>query len=550
MPRVCEFQNVRVYIHVGSPNNMFIFVILFYFISTLILSTVLLCKHQYRRLFMLTLLVLFLTLFWYLWSPVHFGPVSVLKSEDRPAINQDEVRNWGDTVACTPRTIYKPDTIPDIQHIVNEADNVRVVGGGHSWTPLICSNEVVMSLSCNFLLKNNASTATFDAGCSIMQAQEYLMKYDKQLHGYGSIQVQTLAGAFMTALHGVQPLSFASDVLELQAVLANGTLLTTRNIDMWQGSMGMLGIVVRMTFNIYPSKSVKVEERSVSLTEVLSVMGKEGLVGMDAKTIWGNTEDVYNLRLFSEPMEEKISLTHPITFDSFLHDNILLPTLLTLSRIVYLLPVARWYYPTYLVNREFITNAWYRYPEFGFKSAAYAIPIEKCSQALLDIRQVAAGHLVTVELRYLESAPGCLSWVQTPSCIVDTSYIDASVTNFDQQVVSYHQEVEKLVSSYGGNPHWGKYYASPYAMLNMPCMAKFKNFRAEVDPSNKFLNTFTRAVLSGERGTYFASAIQERAGLYRFVHLLVVVFILLLYLCPTNQGRQARFKYSLLKSQR
>lgn len=524
---------------------MWYIVVLLYLSCSLALSTVLLCQRRYRRLPFLMLLVLLPTLLWYLWSPVHFGPISVLKSEDRPIINQKEVRNWGDTVACTPQKIYKAANIQSLQQIVKESANVRVVGGGHSWTPLICSNDLVLSLGCGPPIIE-ATTATFDAGCSIMQAQEYLMKHGKQLHGYGSIQVQTLAGAFMTALHGVQPRSFASDVLEIEAVLANGTLLTTRNIDMWQGSMGMLGVVVRMQFQTYPSKSVRVEERAVSLEEVFVAMGSEGIVGMDAKTIWGNTEDVYNLRLFSEPIQEQISLTHPITFDSFLHDNIMLPLLLTLSRLVYLLPVAKWYYPTYSVNRDYITNAWYRYPEFGFKSAAYAIPFDGCAQALQEIRQVARGNLVTVELRYLEIAPGCLSWVQTPSCIFDTSYIDAAVTNFDQRVVDYHQGVEKIVAAYGGNPHWGKYYASPYSMLNMPCLATFQTLREELDPTRKFINPFTAAVLSGDRATYFPTAIQERAGVYRAILVVVIVSILWLYLWPARHLRRARVDYTLL----
>jgi len=519
---------------------MFVFVIALYAISCLLLSSVLLCKRQYWRVPIVSALVLLLTLIWYLWSPVHFGPVSVLKSHDRPVIVQDEIRNWGDTVSCSPRHIYRPSTITEIQDIVAKSSKVRVVGGGHSWTPLICSNDVVMTLSCGRPVINS-ETAIFDAGCSIEEAQKYLMVHNKQLHGYGSIQVQTLAGAFMTALHGVQNKSFASDVLEIAAVLANGTLIETRNIDMWQGSMGMLGVVVRMTFNVYPSKSVKVVERSASLSEVLSTMGTGGLLGMDAKTIWGNTKDVYNLRTFSEPLEQKISLSHPITFDSFLHDNIMLPLLLTLSRVVYMLPVAEWYYPKYVVKREFVTNAWYRYPEFGFKSAAYAIPLEHCSAALQEIRQVAAGHLVTVELRYLEKAPGCLSWAQTPSCVLDTSFIDASLYNFDKQVVSYHEGVEKIVALYGGNPHWGKYYASPYSMLNISCLSSFKEFRAAMDPTDKFVNPFTASWLAGGRGAYYPSAIQKRGQLCRVVHLLVIVFVLLLYIWPTSSRRRARF---------
>jgi len=526
------------------------FVILFYFISCLLLSSVLLCKRQYWRIPIVMVLVLLLTLIWYLWSPVHFGPISVLKSHDRPVILTDEIRNWGDTVTCIPRQIYSPRNIPEVQDIVLAASKVRVIGGGHSWTPLICSNDVVLTLNCGRPIIN-ATTAIFDAGCSIEEAQEYLLVHNKQLHGYGSIQVQTLAGAFMTALHGVQNQSFASDVIEIEAVLANGTLRRTRDIDMWQGSMGMLGVVVRMTFKVYPTKSVKVVERSASLNEVLSAMGDSTLLGMDAKTIWSNTKDVYNLRTFSDPVEEEISLTHPITFDSFLHDNIMLPVLLTMSRVVYYLPMAEWYYPQYVVKREFVTNAWYRYPEFGFKSAAYAIPLTACSTALQEIRRVASGHLVTVELRYLEKAPGYLSWVQTPSCILDTSFIDASLNNFDQQVVKYHQGVEKIVAYYGGNPHWGKYYASPYSMINVTGMVDFKHYRKLVDPTKKFVNSFTETVLSGGRGEYYPSAIQERGQLYRVVHLFVIVFVLLMYVWPSSpRFRTPRSDYTLLKFQK
>jgi len=520
---------------------MFGFVVLLYLTVCLLLSLVLLCRRRYSSIPVVMVVVLALTLMWYLWSPIHFGPISILKSTDRPTINGQELRNWGDTVSCTPTTLLTPQDITEISVAVATAKKLRVVGGGHSWTPLVCSEDTVLTLPCGVPVIR-ANNATFDAGCSIAAAQQYLMQEEKQLYGYGSIQVQTLAGAFMTALHGVQARSFAADVLEIQAVLANGTVLTTNDIYMWQGSMGMLGVVVRMTFNIYSSKNVQIEERAATIEEVLAAMDNNKFFGMDAKTIWGNTEDVYNLRTFSDPIDKKISLSHPITVESFLHDNIMLPVLLTLSRVVYLLPLASWYYPTYHSKRDDITNAWYRYPEFGFKSAAYSIPLEKCEAAIQEIRQVAKGQLVTVELRFLKDAPGCLSWVQTQSCILDTSFIDASVSNFDRRVQDYHERVEQIVESNNGNPHWGKYYASPYSMLNLPCMDEFKSLRKSLDPSDKFVNAFTEAILTGTSGHYFPSAIQERAYVYRWLQLFAVLVVLFLYVWPSNsQKRVPRF---------
>jgi len=45
---------------------------------------------------------------------------------------------------------------------------------------VICSNDVVMTLSCGRPVINSG-TAIFDAGCSIEEAQKYLMVHNKQL---------------------------------------------------------------------------------------------------------------------------------------------------------------------------------------------------------------------------------------------------------------------------------------------------------------------------------------------------------------------------------
>ena len=139
----------------------------------------------------------------------------------------------------------------------------------------------------------------------------------------------------MTALHGSQFENFAANVVELEAMLANGTRVTVRqHLDEWRGSMGLLGIVLAMRLQTFPSKSVLVTERSVTLEEAMDSLFDNSLEAMDIKTIWGATDDVYHLRTFSEVRNESITLTHDMKMEAFIHDNLLMPALLLGSRLI------------------------------------------------------------------------------------------------------------------------------------------------------------------------------------------------------------------------
>lgn len=521
------------------------FSILIFLAACLFANSVLLCRKIWKRVPVACAIISIPTLMWYLHSPVHRGPPSIMKSVDRASINNNEVRNWADTVYCTPKYILKPRTINECAQIVKNADNIRVVGGGHSWSPLICTNDTIISLEemCGELEWHNDSTVTFDAGCFIQDAQLKLLKDHKQLHGYGAIQHQTLAGGFMTALHGAQFQNFASNVVEIDAVLANGTRIHVKDdIDTWRGSMGLLGIVSKMRIKVYPSKSVLVTESSVTLEEAMLAMNDDTLEAMDVKTIWGTTKDVYHLRTFSAVVEEPITLKHEQQIEAFLHDNVFMPALLVGSRVLRHLPIAQLYYPTFYQHRESIMDAWYTYPEFGFKNAAYSIPLPKCLDTVKLIRSVAKPYLVTVEFRKLLYAPGLLTWVTEPSCVIDVSFVDAQIFQFDAKMRKFHMDIETIVEHKGGAAHWGKFYASEYSKLNIPGLQNFTVIRSIYDPNGKFLNPMTSEIMMGTtmQERYTASAIEMRAGTWRIALLIGVITILFLSCWPKMSKRQKR----------
>src|SRR5258708_6541652 len=58
--------------------------------------------------------------------------------------------NWSSSVQARPQQIVKPGSINELAQLVAEygcdGRHVRVVGSGHSFTPLVQTNDVLMSL--------------------------------------------------------------------------------------------------------------------------------------------------------------------------------------------------------------------------------------------------------------------------------------------------------------------------------------------------------------------------------------------------------------------
>jgi L-gulonolactone oxidase len=54
-------------------------------------------------------------------------------------------RNWSGSVECEPRVV-RPSSANEIAEIVAEADEVRAAGSGHSFSPLVVTDDTVFSL--------------------------------------------------------------------------------------------------------------------------------------------------------------------------------------------------------------------------------------------------------------------------------------------------------------------------------------------------------------------------------------------------------------------
>ena len=75
--------------------------------------------------------------------------------------------------------------------------------------------------------------------------------------------------------------------------------------------------------------------------------------------------------------------------------------------------------------------------------------------------------------------------------------------------------VEQLIKEYNGSTHWGKYYSSNTKNIEIP--QSFKDYRANIDPSIKFMNSYTTELITGIQNDkrYDKPAISKKGILWR-----------------------------------
>ena len=117
--------------------------------------------------------------------------------------------NWAGNQSCTPDQIAHPSTEGELAHLVERARGVgakvRVAGSGHSFTPVVCTDDTIVDLSryrSVLEIDSAAATATVQAGITLREMNAVLAANGLAFENLGDIAYQTIAGATQTATHG------------------------------------------------------------------------------------------------------------------------------------------------------------------------------------------------------------------------------------------------------------------------------------------------------------------------------------------------------------
>ncbi len=427
-------------------------------------------------------------------------------------------RNWSGSVQCKPQQVAKPASIDALVQIIKtcSSDNrhVRVVGSGHSFTPLVQTNDVLMSLEHIQGIEEidtEHSTVTVLAGTPLKTLGEALYARGLAQENLGGIDVQSIAGAISTGTHGtgVRFGTLSTQVDGLTLVTATGELLECspeRNPDIFKAaqiSLGTLGVIAKVKLRVVSAKRLYFKSHRERLSDCLSNLEHYKQENSHFELFWFPHTPWVQVKFLNET-EVPVSKSslwgnfNKIVLENGLYWLLseccrLLPSLSRTISAVSTMAIAP-------VNEVNYSHRLYAAPRLVcLQAMEYAIPAEHAQIVLSEIQTCINQHRFQVHFplgcRFVQADDIWLS----PAYQRESAYIAVHMYR-GMEYKSYFQHVEEIFQRYNGRPHWGKMHSQDAARLAAlyPHWHDFRRMRATLDPQGLFLNDYLHRLFDAD----------------------------------------------------
>ncbi|KAB0611878.1 D-arabinono-1,4-lactone oxidase, partial [Castellaniella defragrans] len=415
-------------------------------------------------------------------------------------------RNWSGLHACTPRAIATPGTEAEIATLLSSPGGaLRCVGAGHSFTALVPTDDILLSLDrFSGLVSHDAaaSTATLRAGTRLAQVSRLLDEQGLALRNLPDVNVQSFAGSISTGTHGTGAglQALHADVTALRLVTPDGRALIcdAGRPDLLAAarvSLGCLGVVTEITTRVVPAYDL---ERHVRLLPIADLLDQAD----------GLARTHRNFEMFYLPFTGHAAA---ITHDLYTGGEVLMPdsddeeTLADLRRLrdwMGWFPSGRRRLAGWLIggmedararNRSWKLLSTSRPSKFN--ETEYHVPREQGIACLRDVIQALERRneaYFPLEFRYVKGDDAWLSPFHGRDCC--SIAVHAAHGEAHDYLLA---EIGPILRRHGGRPHWGKLHdlrAAELAPL-YPHWRDFLEVRRELDPRGRLLNPYLRTLL-------------------------------------------------------
>lgn len=426
-------------------------------------------------------------------------------------------QNWSGSVSCSPSMIANPRTVDELVQLVADCGRtgrrLRVAGSGHSFTPLVASDDLVVSLKNLTGLDESVgparNRATALAGTRLKELGQALFDHSLAMENLGDIDEQSLSGAISTGTHGTGTRfgSIATQVISLDLVTADGKIVECSeesNSDLFkaaQVSLGALGVVARVTLRVLPSYRLRRESRRALLDDCLANLEKYKQENRNFEFFWFPYSRYCQIKLLNQTTEPPTRINR---WSRVLENRVFV----VLSEWCRLMPgmcrpisrFSAWSIPT--VREVNYSQLAYPTPRLvRFQEMEYNLPAEHFADAMSEIRRCIQRNRFKVhfpiECRFVHSDDIWLS----PATGRDSCYIAVHMYR-GMPYEEYFAAIEEIFQRHEGRPHWGKLHTMTGTQLAAayPRWEDFRRLRDQLDPKRIFLNPYLETLFGYAEG--------------------------------------------------
>jgi L-gulonolactone oxidase len=403
--------------------------------------------------------------------------------------------NWAQTISCKPAQFCQPATEQEVQDLVRQAikdgTHVRTVGAGHSWAPLVLTQDVLINLDKlnKVTTDKTARTAQVQAGIRLKDLTPRLADDGLALANLGSIREQSIAGAISTGTHGtgIGLGNLSTQIIGMRIVIGTGDVVnvTAAAQDILRAArvnLGALGIITQVTIQCVPDYDLEYTAYACTFSDALAKLDDFNKNNTRVRLWWlvpqiGSKDTVIITTMNPPGTGSAPGGGQPLPLDvaglfanfaqlftgpncsPFLRFTGHYDQILTVP----LLPV---------LHRE----------------CEYAIPVEHTAEALQEFKRVIDEEdlslTLPVEVRFVQHDDTLLS----PANGRDVCYIGVATQPNANEAF---ERFEPIMKALGGRPHWGKCFSVTRAeaeAMYPDTYEQFRKLRASWDPNGVFSN--------------------------------------------------------------
>jgi FAD/FMN-containing dehydrogenase len=404
-------------------------------------------------------------------------------------------RNWVGNQSFIARHKGEPASEDELAALVRQAARenlgVRVAGSGHSFTPVVATSGLLLSLKAMQGVVSADLTrkrVTVRTGTKIGDIGRALKDMGLSLANQGDIDTQAIAGALSPGTHGtgIGLGCLSSQAVGMRLALADGAVLDVdgeadpETMAAAQVAVGMLGVMSSVTLQAVEAYNLK---EKLWREDFETCMEQHDELAADNRHFgffWCPVPE--SRHLYCLPDVASVSPTKRehdvcemkvmnVTDEPPFHDE------KTFQRIAYSSEI----YPI-----EYVPN---------FHELEYAVPVENGKEALRQVRDLMLKKHVDciypVEYRFVAGDSGMLSpYYRRPSVTISVS----GGPGIDYW--PYLADVDAILRQYDARPHWGKLHFNTREDMPRlyPRYADFQAIRRRLDPEGRFLNDHLRAL--------------------------------------------------------
>ena len=350
---------------------------------------------------------------------------------------------------------------------------MRVVGTGHSFTPIAATDGVLISLDALAGLESHdlpKRRATILGGTKLKDVGSLLFAQGLAMENLGDIDVQSIAGAIGTGTHGTGPAyaNLSAQVTSMRITDASGEVVSFSpdiDRDLYRAarvSMGMFGVVTAIELSVQPAFRMHERVWRIPFDQVMTELDAHIETNDHFEFFWyPNSDDMAECKALNEVHGD---------YTKALGDG---------ERLGW--------------SAEIIPSV----REFKFNEMEYSVPAQYGPECARLIRQrIAERHPNVrwpIEYRTLRADTAWLSTAYLRDTVTISLHEDARRLYTD-----FFTDIESIFRDHEGRPHWGKIHTRTRDELRAlyPMWDRFAELRHRSDPRGRFLNPYLRTLFS------------------------------------------------------